>query len=121
MLKLFKPFELRGIHAAVVFAPAVIGNIGNSQGLDDRCNGLSLADQDVCFTQLGDNLFGAILLSGLDLLPFQPLTLTQVWHESVGSGQNLHQDLFKIILGESHMFFTSPLTDLEASHMGSQS
>lgn len=33
-----------------------------------------LADQDVCFTQLGDNFLGTILLLGHDLPPFQPVS-----------------------------------------------
>jgi hypothetical protein len=74
--------DLRGSYPTILFSPPVVGLIAHAQGFAGLTHGLTLAEQDLGFTEFADDLFGGIFSSWhLTLLPCLILTLhlDQFW------------------------------------------
>jgi hypothetical protein len=68
-LELFQALGLGGGHPAELLAPAVVGDVTDTQGFDDLCKLLPLPEQDIGVAELSDDLFGLEPLLGYDLPP----------------------------------------------------
>ncbi len=69
-LQFFQPPGLIDFHPPVDLAPAIVGLVADADLLAGRADGFPLAQQNVGFAELGNDLFGAVpfLRQGSDLL-----------------------------------------------------
>jgi hypothetical protein len=68
-LEVLEVLGLGDLEAAVRFAPAVVGDLVDAEGVDDLRDLLALAQQDLGLAQLGDDLLWAVGLAWPDVLP----------------------------------------------------
>jgi hypothetical protein len=67
--EVLEPFRLGDLEPAVLFAPAVVGDLVDAEGLDYLGDLLAFTEQNVGLAQLGDDLLGAVALLRLGLTP----------------------------------------------------